>query len=132
MSLWCLFGSPLMVGAELTRLDDWTRSLLTNRRLLALLDPTARRCQLYRTAEGAAWVWAGADEAGAPARVAALFNLAGEARTMTADLAEAPCLTGAPAPAGAEELWGEDPAALSGSCLRAPVPAHGVRIYKLS
>ena len=132
VSLWCLFGSPLMVGAELTRLDDWTRSLLTNRRLLALLDPTARRCQLYRTAERAAWVWAGADEAGAPARVAALFNLAGEARTMTADLAEAPCLTGAPAPAGAEELWGEDPAALSGRCLRAPVPAHGVRIYKLS
>lgn len=132
VSLWCLFGSPLMVGAELTRLDDWTRSLLTNRRLLALLDPTARRCQLYRTAEGAAWVWAGTDEAGAPARVAALFNLAGEARTMTADLAEAPCLTGAPAPAGAEELWGEGPAALSGRCLRAPVPAHGVRIYKLS
>ena len=50
----------------------------------------------------------------------------------TADLAEAPCLTGAPAPAGAEELWGEDAAALSGRCLRAPVPAHGVRIYKLS
>ena len=132
VSLWCLFGSPLMVGAELTRLDDWTRSLLTNRKLLALLDPTARRCQLYRTAEGAAWVWAGANQAGAPARVAALFNLAGEARTMTADLAEAPCLTGAPAPAGAEELWGEDPAVLCGSCLCAPVPAHGVRIYKLS
>ena len=33
VTLWCLFGSPLMLGAELTKLDEWTLSLLTNRAL---------------------------------------------------------------------------------------------------
>ena len=36
MTLWCIFRSPLMVGAELTKLDDWTLSLLTNREVLSL------------------------------------------------------------------------------------------------
>ena len=34
MTLWCLFGSPLMIGAELTLLDEATLSLLTNDELL--------------------------------------------------------------------------------------------------
>ena len=25
LTLWCVFGSPLMVGAELTKLDEWTQ-----------------------------------------------------------------------------------------------------------
>lgn len=39
MTLWCLFGSPLMIGAELTLLDEETLSLLTNDELLAMLPP---------------------------------------------------------------------------------------------
>ena len=27
MTLWCMFGSPLMIGGELTKLDDWTQFL---------------------------------------------------------------------------------------------------------
>ena len=34
VSLWCLFAAPLMVGADLTRLDDFTLGLLTNREVL--------------------------------------------------------------------------------------------------
>lgn len=30
MSLWCLFASPLLIGCDLARLDDFTLSLLTN------------------------------------------------------------------------------------------------------
>ncbi|WP_092478976.1 glycoside hydrolase family 27 protein [[Clostridium] polysaccharolyticum] len=39
MTLWCLFGSPLMIGAELTKLDSWTLSLLTNDAILNLRTP---------------------------------------------------------------------------------------------
>lgn len=39
MTLWCLFGSPLMLGAEMTKLDAWTLSLLTNTKILELLTP---------------------------------------------------------------------------------------------
>jgi alpha-galactosidase len=34
MTLWCIFPSPLMVGGDLTKADDWTTSLLTNREVL--------------------------------------------------------------------------------------------------
>ena len=40
LSLWCIFPSPLLVGGDLTRADDWTTSLLTNREVLAV-DQTA-------------------------------------------------------------------------------------------
>ena len=36
MTLWCIFPSPLMVGGDLRRADDWTISLLTNREVLAV------------------------------------------------------------------------------------------------
>jgi hypothetical protein len=34
MTLWCIFPSPLMVGGDLTKADEWTTSLLTNREVL--------------------------------------------------------------------------------------------------
>lgn len=37
MTLWCMFRSPLMIGAELTKMDDFTLSFLTNKELLVFL-----------------------------------------------------------------------------------------------
>jgi alpha-galactosidase len=34
MTLWCIFGSPLMMGGNLPKSDDWTKSLLTNPEVL--------------------------------------------------------------------------------------------------
>lgn len=77
MSLWCIFGSPMMIGAELTMLDDKTYGLLTNKELLSLLDPKRVRVQIFRTDDEAAW------ESTDPltgARTYALFNLSDEER----------------------------------------------------
>ena len=49
MTLWCMFRSPLMIGAELTKMDDWTLSLLTNEELLTLMGEHCRGKQLRRT-----------------------------------------------------------------------------------
>lgn len=48
MTLWCLFGSPLIIGAELTKLDDWTLALLTNPRILAMHTPDCVPRQIFR------------------------------------------------------------------------------------
>ncbi|MCD7885224.1 MAG: glycoside hydrolase family 27 protein [Lachnospiraceae bacterium] len=56
MTLWCMFRSPLMLGAELTKLDDWTLSLLTNREVLSLLEDGRHGAQVQRTKEYAVWV----------------------------------------------------------------------------
>ncbi len=55
MTLWCMFRSPLMIGAELTMLDEWTLSLLTNREVLALLQEGRHGVQVRRTKDCAVW-----------------------------------------------------------------------------
>lgn len=56
MTLWCMFRSPLMVGAELTKLADETLKLLTNRGVLALLKESTNARQHYRNSDYAIWI----------------------------------------------------------------------------
>ncbi len=55
MTLWSIFGSPLMVGTELTLLDDWTLSLLTNEKVLKLLSNDYVGKQVERDDSHAIW-----------------------------------------------------------------------------
>lgn len=55
MTLWCMFGSPLMIGGELTKLDDWTQFLLTRRELLQMLDADYVGRQVARDQKHAVW-----------------------------------------------------------------------------
>ncbi len=55
MSLWCMVSSPLMLGAELPKLDEWTLGLLTNSKVLALLSETENAEEYYRTKNIIIW-----------------------------------------------------------------------------
>lgn len=55
MTLWCIFRSPMMIGAELTLLDDFTKSLLTNKEVLGLLKHSEGARQIYRDEERVIW-----------------------------------------------------------------------------
>ena len=125
MTLWCVFGSPLMVGAELTRLDGWTASLLTNRRVLELLDARRTRRQLCRDGEKAVWASWGPDGGGL---CAAVFNLSDGEREIGLPLAE---LGAGGEAAGAEELWTGERPPVSGGSLTAAVPAHGCKLFQI-
>ena len=85
MTLWCLFGSPLMLGAEMTQLDEWTLSLLTNRRILSLLTPDCRPWQVRHDASQA--VWTGSNEKQGNFYLA-LFNLSDETDEICVSLDE--------------------------------------------
>ncbi|HKM05321.1 MAG TPA: glycoside hydrolase family 27 protein [Lachnospiraceae bacterium] len=56
MNLWCIFRSPLMLGSEMTKLDDWTLHLLTNAHLISCLNNGSNPRQLFRDHEKAAWI----------------------------------------------------------------------------
>jgi hypothetical protein len=72
MTLWCIARSPLMIGADLTKLDGPTLSLLTNDEVIAVNQSSANNRQLFRDADGAVgWV---ADTADGSGRYVALFN----------------------------------------------------------
>ncbi len=55
MTLWCIFRSPLMLGAEMTKLDDWTLGLLTNENVLHLLENSHGAKELLRNDEIIVW-----------------------------------------------------------------------------
>ena len=122
MTLWCVFGSPLMLGAQLTSLDEWTLSLVTNREVLALLDPENDREQVRRDGESALWRLVTPKGE----TYAALFNLADTDRRMGAELEE----LGAAGLRQALELWTGERADVSDGTLRTEIKSHGCKLFR--
>ncbi len=131
MTLWCIFGSPLMLGAEMTMLDEWTLSLLTNREVLAMRTPDCRPRQLFRTPDEAAWT---ACDAKTGTIYTALFNLSDEERTVSAADPELYLAAGAAVPQGLSgsaaqaftELWSGSKSPAPGAVL----PPHGCCVFR--
>ncbi|HEY5079437.1 MAG TPA: glycoside hydrolase family 27 protein, partial [Opitutaceae bacterium] len=71
MTLWCIARSPLMAGADLTKLDGFTLGLLTNDEILQVDQDSSNNRQLFR-AEGGGIGWT-ADAPGG-GKYVALFN----------------------------------------------------------
>lgn len=124
MTLWCLFGSPLMIGAELTKLDDWTKSLLTNRSVLKMLTPDCRPEQICLEENRAVWK---AENEKTGEYYIALFNLAEEEAEVGISTGEAEI----PEEISGEltECWSGKKAELSEGILKALLPAHGCAVY---
>ena len=85
MTLWCLFGSPLMLGAEMTKLDQWTLSLLTNKKVLDMLTPDCQPKQIYLDDTKAIWF---ASNNKTNKNYVALFNLGDETANISVNLEE--------------------------------------------
>ena len=71
LTLWSIARSPLILGANLTHLDDWTTALLTNREVLAVNQQGHDQRQVSRELNSLAWTSAGAGDI----QYLALFNL---------------------------------------------------------
>ncbi|HEY1792921.1 MAG TPA: glycoside hydrolase family 27 protein [Opitutaceae bacterium] len=72
MTLWCIARSPLILGADLAKLDPATLDLITNDEVLAVDQFSTRNRQLFRRGDGeVAWV---ADASMGPDKFVALFN----------------------------------------------------------
>lgn len=55
MTLWCIMKSPLIIGSELSKLDDWTLQLLTNKDLLELDNEGITHGRIFRNKELIIW-----------------------------------------------------------------------------
>jgi alpha-galactosidase len=71
MSLWSIARSPLMIGADLTKLDDFTLSLLTNDDVLGVNQNSTNNHELFHRDGFYGWV---ADAPGSPDKYVAVFN----------------------------------------------------------
>ncbi len=131
MSLWCLFGSPLMIGAELTKLTDENLTFLTNSDLLSTMDGNHFGRQVYRTDDEAVWV--NTDEDGNE-MFAGLFNLTDEERTVSVNRNDLCEKAGKEIKTGSiKNVWtGETESGEIPEKVIAKVPAHGTVVFRFS
>jgi alpha-galactosidase len=80
ISLWCLLSSPLLIGCDISKMDDFTLNLLTNDEMIEInqdiLGKQATR--LIKTPSAQVWVKQLSDGS----RVIGLFNLSDEYRVI--------------------------------------------------
>jgi len=124
--LWCLLCSPLLIGCDMTRLDEFTLNLLTNDEVLDVSqDPLGR--QAGRIAKrGSREIWAKDLEDGSKA--VGLFNLGEDeqpVRVSWADLG----LTGKHK---VRDLWRQADLGRFTDHFEATVPRHGVVLVRIS
>lgn len=89
MTLWSIFRSPLMIGGEMTKFDDFTLSLLTNEAILGMHKNARHAHEVWRKkrkdSETILWAAAHASKLGT---YAALFNAGDEDNTVTLDFGD--------------------------------------------
>lgn len=126
MTLWCIFRSPLMLGANLTKLDSWTKKLITNEKVLRLLSHSHHARQIRRTDTQAVWFSRDTKEA---AGYLAVFNLE-ESEQMIKISAKDIGLDSFQ-DKRFEELWSGNIFRFSEVTFEAHVLGHGAKLYKI-
>jgi alpha-galactosidase len=124
MTLWAMLRSPLIMGGNLTRMDDWTAGLLTNDEVIAV-DQHAKGGRALVN-DGKRAIWVSRAESGGAVYVA-LFNLASEPQTI-----EYPIQTLGVGVSGAvRDLWDRKDLGQQDR-LKTTLPPHGSALYKVT
>ncbi len=127
VSLWCLLSAPLLIGCDLSHLDAFTRSLLTNDEVLAVdQDPLGRQGrQVARSDSSQIWMKPMADGSFA----IGLFNTASQYQSLTVNWASIGL------PAGTyrvRDLWRQRDQGAFADSFTSRVAPHGVTLLLIS
>ncbi|MGN0141537.1 MAG: glycoside hydrolase family 27 protein [Roseburia sp.] len=128
MTLWCVFGSPLMIGAELTKMDDWTLSLLTRQEVLKLLSNDYVGRQVERDEEHAVWSCYNSRNG---EKYIAFFNFRKTEQNLSVSLKEVEQFLGSSRGETALELWSGETEQVTEGRLSSDVAAHGAKLYRI-
>jgi alpha-galactosidase len=127
VSLWCLLAAPLIFSGDITRLDDFTLSLLTNDEVIDVdQDPLGRPGRRVAK-DGPLEVWA--KDMGLDSRAVGLFNRGDSEATVTArwsDLVLSPGLH-----AVVRDLWRQKDLGEFSGQFAASVPRHSVVLVRI-
>jgi len=125
ISLWCLLTAPLLIGCDMTQLDPFTMSLLSNDEVLEVnQDPLGH--QAARVAvNGSTEVWAKDMEDGSKA--VGLFNRGYEAANVTVNWSD----LGLSGKQKVRDLWRQQDLGQFGDNYSAEVPRHGVVLIRV-
>ncbi len=124
MTLWSIFPSPLMIGGDLTKADDWTLSLLTNPEVLAVDQQSSGNHPAIVNDDIVVWV---AKAAGTNAFYLAAFNRSASSQKLQYSWSE----IGLPGKSYVErDLWERKDLGGAAS-FSAVIPSHGCVLYLL-
>ncbi len=125
VSLWCLVAAPLIFSGDITRLDDFTLSLLTNDEVIDVdQDPLGKPGRRVAV-DGEQEVWARDMEDGTKA--VGLFNRGEDPATVTAKWAN----LGLKGKRIVRDLWRQKDLGKYEGEFKASVPRHGVVLVRL-
>jgi len=126
ISLWCLEAAPLLIGCDMTKLDDFTLNLLTNDEVLAIdQDPLGKAAApIDRTEFTQVWARDLADGS----KAVGLFNLGPMASEVTLDLSK----LGVSGKQVLRDLWRQKDVTTTDAPYTTTLPRHGVLLLKVS
>jgi alpha-galactosidase len=130
ISLWCLLSAPLLIGCDMTRLDDFTLNLLENDEVLALDQDALGKEATCVVTNGDVRIYQKQLEDGN--RALGFFNLGSAPASLEFNQLAQLGFTGAQ---HVRDLWRQtnlpDVDAATG-VLKMTIPVHGVVLYKLT
>ena len=126
LTLWSIFRSPLIIGGEMTKFDDFTMSLLTNEGILKMHRNARHSHQVWRREMNGSEIilWTAADAEGC--QYAALFNIGENAADILVPLTELEIYEAK----DITELWSNE--AFHADNISADLAPHSARAYYLS
>jgi len=128
ISLWALQAAPLLIGADMSQMDDWTVNLLGNREVLAISQDPLGKAAGRTWADNWTQIWARPLADGTYA--VGLFNRAPVDTPVTVKFADVGAADGSPV----RFPWTQTDAAGiagNGKQFTATVPRHGVVLLKV-
>jgi len=125
MTLWAMLGTPILLGNDLTRMDEFTKDLLMNHDVLEVnQDPIANHAKRV-SSKGDTEVWIRHLFDGSIA--VALFNRGYEEAEIVATWRG----LGIDKPSEARELWAAKDISVPESGIRRSVPGHGSLMFRV-
>jgi hypothetical protein len=125
LTLWCIFGSPLMIGGNMPENTPFINSMLTNKELLDVDQNGIAPIQLDREKEKVIWVSGTRDSKD---KNVALFNLADTMQEIALPLNK----LGFKSKCKVRNIWHQTDDGVINKELRIKIAPHGAALYRIS
>jgi alpha-galactosidase len=122
MSLWCLLNAPLLIGCDMSKLDDFTLNLLTNSEVIAIDQNTYSQPAMQTIKDKDYQVWA--KKMSATEYAIGIFNTSDDSKSIEIDLKK---LTGKSA-LKVRDCWQQKDEGLFKTKYTVTIPSHGVKL----
>jgi Alpha galactosidase A/Alpha galactosidase C-terminal beta sandwich domain len=124
MTLWAIEDAPLLAGDDLTKIDSYGLSLLTNREVIAVDQAGTPARPVSQRTDQQVWYARNADGS----YTVALFNLGSSTATVTANWSD----IGLSGPAQVRSLWTHSGLGTAAGSISASLPEHGSELLRLT